>query len=114
MWFSIFLENAFVIQHHRQIYELAAQPDVGDVGHPQLVRPLYLQVRRVVGVHRQRVFGFRRHHELALPQREQIVLLHQPQHAFVVRREARVTQRRGDPPVAVAPMLDTDPLHLAA
>ena len=60
------------------------------VGDPQLVRPLYLQVLGVVGVHRQGVPALRRDHEFPLPHSQQIVLLHQPQYPLVVRRKARV------------------------
>ena len=45
------------------------------------------------------------------PQAQQIVLAHQPQHAFVVHRKALATQLRGDPAVAVVPVRERQTLH---
>ena len=77
------------IQHHGQVYELGAQPDVGDIGPPQLIHT----VRRESHAAR---FGYTgrvvprigRDHEGLVPQTQQVVLAHQPQHSLVIDGEA--------------------------
>ncbi len=66
------------------------------------------------GYTRQVVPRVGRHHEGLVPQAQQIVLAHQPQHAFVIHREAAAVQLDGDPAVAVGGELQRDLLHRIA
>src|ERR1035437_5346386 len=52
------------VQHHRQVHELFQQPDVGDIGPPELVDPAPPQRRRQVRIHFQPVGGVGRRYKL--------------------------------------------------
>jgi len=51
------------IQEHRQVHELSLQPDVGDIGHPQLIDYGQLHPARHVEVGLQFVVGIRGHNK---------------------------------------------------
>ena len=94
-----------VVQHHGPINKLVAHADVADVGDPQLVRPCICRCLAQLEYTGRECPALGCHHKFALPQSERIIQLHQPQHALVIRREARVTQCCGHPPVAIAAVL---------
>src|SRR5450759_5130581 len=102
------------VQHHRQVNELFQQPDVRDVGPPELVDSAHHQRRRQVRIHFQPVGGVGRRHKLTLPQTEQVVFPHQPLHPFAVDRQAATAQLRRDPPAAIGRPLQRHALHLVA
>ena len=56
------------IQNHREIDELPQQPDVGNIGYPELVQARQGHPARQVGIDRQIMLGVRGDHELAFPQ----------------------------------------------
>ena len=93
------------VQHHRQIDEALGQPDVRDVGHPQLVGGRRHQPAGQVRVDLPAMpaVGGRRHERL-LAQAQQIVLAQQPQHPLVVHRPALTPQERPQPAVAIVPV----------
>ena len=88
------------------------QPDVSDVGHPQLVDARQLHPAGQVEIDLQLVIGIRRHDEGPRLHRQQVVLAHDPRHALVVHQHPAPSQFRRDPPIAVAPpVLDGDLLN---
>jgi hypothetical protein len=102
------------IQNHRQVDELHCQPDVGDVGPPELIDAGQRHLSRQVRIHPQRVIGVRGHHEFPFPQAQQVVFAHQPLHALAVHRPLTPLQFRGDPPAAIRRPLQRDLLDLVA
>jgi hypothetical protein len=86
------------VEHDRQEGKLLGKPNIGDVRDPELIDAGRHQVRHhtpfMARVGRDR-------HKRTLAQTQQIVLPHQPQHAFVVHHKAVATQLRCDPPVAI-------------
>ena len=73
------------VDHDGEIDEALGEPDVGDVGDPDLVDCGGDQPAREMGADREAVpaVGGARNEGLR-PQREQVVLTHQPQHALGV------------------------------
>jgi len=55
------------IQNDSQEHELVAQPDVGDVSHPQLISTCQDHFPRQIGVDLAPVVGVGGYHELPLP-----------------------------------------------
>ena len=80
------------IQDHRQVDELALQPDVGDVGHPKLVDAGQLHPAGQIQIDLQLVIRVRGDHERLRLHRQQVVLAHQPRHALVVHQHAAAPQ----------------------
>ncbi len=102
------------VQHNRQINELLAQPDIGDVSYPELVDAGQLHTRGQVQMDAQLVAGVGGDREAPPPQAEQVVLRHQPRYPLAVHGPAFVAQLLGDPAVAVvAAVGQRDPLHLS-
>ncbi len=99
------------VQHHRQIDEGPLQSDVGDVRHPQTIgrhrdhvaRQIRIDPPAVVGV------GGRRHVGL-LPQAQQVVLAHDPQHPLGIGLPALAPEQRPDAAVTVVPVGQGQPL----
>ena len=102
------------VQNHRQEDELLAQPDVGDIGPPELIDAGQHHVPRQVRVDLAAVVGIGGHDELPLPHAQQIVLAHQPVDPLRVHRPAAPAQFRGDPRPPVAGPFQRDPLDRVA
>ena len=66
------------VQDHRQEHELVAQPDVGDIGHPQLIDAGQHHFARQVRIDLARVVGIGGDDELPLPHAQQVVFAHDP------------------------------------
>ena len=103
------------IEHDGEIDEALAQSDVGDVGHPDLIRTGRLQPAHQVRDDRPGVVRARRHrHKRPMPQAQQIVLAHQPPHPLVVHHHALPAQHRRHPAIAVVSIGQRHTLHLIA
>src|SRR5579864_947431 len=100
------------IQHHRQVHKLRPQSDVGDIRHPQLIRPLHLHPRRQVLIHPQSVMAVGRPRPAPLAQTQQIIFPHQAQHTLAVHFPALLLQLCRDPPIAIRRHAQGYPLHL--
>ena len=97
------------IQDHRQVNELCLQPNVSDVGHPELIDAGQLHPAGEIQIDLQLMLGIRGDHEGPRLHRQQVVFPHQPRHAFVVHQHPAPTQFCGHPAIAVAaPMLQHD------
>ena len=100
------------VQDDGQIDELPAQPDVGEVGYPQLVHAVQFHRGAHVGKHAQSVFGRRGHHELSLAGGQQILGAHQPPDSFFVDDQPPPVELLPHAPIAVvATMLQADALN---
>jgi hypothetical protein len=101
------------IQYDSQIDELRLQPDVSDVGDPELVdagrlhRPGRVRVDRLIVVRVRGDDG-----ELSPPQAEQIVLPHDPVNPLMIHSPAAIVQFTCDAGPAVKRKLKRDPLDL--
>ena len=75
------------VQDYRQIDERLTQPDVGDVGRPELIHaddPREGAEMRIDGQEIARIGG---QHEAPLAHRQQVVLAHQAQHFLVLHHQ---------------------------
>jgi len=73
------------IQHHCQIDKLCFQPDVSNIGRPQLIDPAQRHLPRQVPVNSEvmpRVSGC--HHEFSPSQAQQVIFSHHALHALVI------------------------------
>ena len=102
------------VEDHRQVHELVPQPNVGDVGHPELVDAGQHHLARQVRIDLAAVVGIGRHDELPLPHAQQVVLAQQPVNPFGIHRPAPPAQLGRDPRPAVAGPLQRDPLDRVA
>ena len=99
------------VEDHRQIDERFGEMDVGDVRHPQLIKPRELHPPCQVRHHTPAMPAIGRHrHERLAPQTQQIVLTHQPQHTLVVRLPPLAPEQGRDPAITVAPVGQRKPL----
>src|SRR5215470_2251498 len=97
------------VQNHRQIHELGAQPDVRDVGYPELIDPGQRHPPRQVQIDLQSMIGIRGGHERLGLNRQQVVFPHDPPDAFVVHQHSSPPQLGRHPPITIAPpMLQRD------
>lgn len=89
------------------------QPDVGDVGHPELVDAGGRHPSRQVRIDRPSVVGIcRHHHELPPAQTKQVILAHDPVNSLVVHAPSAIAQLARDARPAVTGELDCNPLDL--
>ena len=72
--------------------------------------PVSFHLARQVRIDLAAVIGIGGHHELPLPQAQQVVFAHDPANPFVIHRPALPSQFGGDPRPAVAGQLQGDPL----
>jgi hypothetical protein len=89
------------VHQHRQIYELLLQPDVGDVGHPDLIRTNDLQALDEVRVARERVVAVGGPGPPCGRRAAEAHLVHQPPHALDVDPVARAVEHNRQAAVAV-------------
>ena len=99
------------VHHDRQVDERTAHAHVADVGLPELIETVDLQVFGPVWVDRAVLIRVRRQYVAALAYRQQIVVAHQPQDLLVVHRKALPTQFGGHSTIAVAAICERNALH---
>ena len=93
------------VDHDGQIDEVLGEPDIGDVGDPELIEASGTQRAREVRPDREAVPAVARAgNEGSCAQAQQVVLVHQPQHAFGVDDEALSAERLRDAAIAVVAM----------
>src|SRR4051794_24288098 len=90
------------IQDCGQVNEAARNGDVGEVRDPELVRALGNKILGQVGVDRPGMVAVRRDNVAAPPLGLKIIVAHESTQLLVVHHHTLMTQRRPDPPVAVA------------
>jgi hypothetical protein len=99
------------IQNHREVYELGLQPDVGNVGHPELVGASRFHLPGQIRIHPPVMVGICCRHELSAAQTKQIVLPHDPVDPVVVYLPAAPLQLSRDPPSPVGRPFQRDLLE---
>ena len=106
---------AIGIKHHCQIGELFGHMDIGDVSDPQLIKPGEDHPARVVGHHPPAMLAVSSdRHKCLHTQAQQIILAHYPQHTLVVRLPALTPQKRSNPPITIAPVVQRQTLDRIA
>jgi len=101
---------AIGVEYNGQVDEGVSEPDIGDVTRPELVDSGRCHLPGQVRIYRQAVIGVRGCHEALFTQTEQVILPHHPQNAFMIDLEALAPQRRRDPAIAVARVVQTNTL----
>src|SRR5271165_2987539 len=97
------------VENDGQIDELPGQPDIGDVGDPDLIEPRRDKTTRQIGNDRELMpavgcVG----NERLLAQAQQIVLAHEAQDVLVVDLQAMdAPQVSADPPIAIEAVLES-------
>src|SRR5208282_1740479 len=91
------------------------QPDVGDVGNPELIDSGQLHPAGQVQIHLQLMLRVRSYDESFWLNREQVILAHDPSYSLVVHHHPVPPKFGRNPPVAIAPpMFDGDLLNRRA
>src|SRR5215831_15450995 len=103
------------IQDDRQINKFLFQPDVGDIGHPELIHAGQDHLGSQVGIDLQAVVGVGgRHYKPALDDAQEIVFPHDPLHPLTIDVPLAGLQLRGDSPASIGRPLQGDLLDLIA
>src|SRR5512147_1982357 len=90
------------IEDHRHIDDADGDGDIGDVRHPQRVRPVDNHVFRQVGKDRLVMIAVGGHDEPSAALRLQVMLAHDAADLFGVDDDPLMPQLGADPPIAVA------------
>jgi hypothetical protein len=91
------------VQHDCQVNEFHLQPNVGDVGHPQLIDAAQRKISRQIRIHAMGVIGVRRYRdELRAAQAQEVVLAHDAADALVVHHPTPPAQFRSHASPAIA------------
>src|ERR1039458_9137520 len=90
------------IQNHSQVDELSLQPDVSDIGHPELIDSGQLHAPRQIQIDLQRVLGIRGRYELPRLHRQQVILPHDSRYPLVVYPHPTALQLGGNASIAIA------------
>jgi hypothetical protein len=96
------------IQNNGQVHKLGLEPDVSDVGHPELVGAPRLHLCRQIRIHRPAMVRIGGHDKLSPAQAQQVVFAHDPVDPLVVGLPAAPFQFRRDPPATVGRPLERD------
>src|SRR5271165_4560931 len=104
------------VENDGQIHELPGEPDIGDVGDPDLIEPRRDETARQIGHDRKlmpAVGGVG--NEWLLAQAQQIVLAHEAQDVLVIDLQAmEAPEVAADPPIAIEAVLERDLLDFVA
>jgi hypothetical protein len=90
------------VENRGQVNEAGSNPDVGDIGDPDLVDSAHLAVLDEVRIDRQRVAGIGRPHKRAPRDGLQSELFHHATDAFLVNAQATAFHLTREPPISVA------------
>src|SRR5262245_56691570 len=90
------------VQNRSQVHEAGSNPNVSDIGHPDLIDSAHLAVLGEIGIDRQSVAGIGRPHKRAPRDWPQPELFHHATYAFLIHFLATAFQLRRYPPITVA------------
>jgi hypothetical protein len=90
------------IQNRRQVNEAGSNPDVSDIGDPDLVDSAHLTVLDEVRIYRQRVAGIGRTYKRAPGDGPEPELSHHAAYTFLIHIKTTAFQRASEPPISVA------------
>src|SRR5208337_385002 len=104
------------VENDGEINKLLRQPDIGDVGDPNLIEPCGNKSAREIGNDRELVAAVGRvGNEWLLPQAQQIVLAHEAQDVLVIDLQAMdAPEVAADPPIAIEAIVERDRLNFVA
>ena len=74
------------IKDDRQVDELGAQANIGDIRHPELIKASQRQPARKIEIDLKLMLRIRGRHKRPRLDRQQIVFAHETRHAFVVHQ----------------------------
>src|SRR5271165_2326367 len=104
------------VENDGEINKLLRQPDIGNVGDPNLIEPCGNKSAREIGNDRELVAAVGRvGNEWLLPQAQQIVLAHEAQDVLVIDLQAMdAPEVAADPPIAIEAIVERDRLNFVA
>ncbi len=104
--------SAVEVQDHREIYVFMLQLNIGNIRSPDLIQARDLGTFQKVWINWQAMTGIGSNRLELLLEAQQVILSHQPKHAFVVDRVATIMEFRCYPPLTIARKIQRNLLDL--